>query len=328
MHDSNDSPLPIEAWSADMSAAIDQIREIGQHTLETHRAASDKAAESAEHWKLAERQKDERAALHQLFGSSRLIIEAVEDTRQLMRADDVAVATLHESMHATAAAIESNLANIEEAFLTIRHCALDLLRWTGRAGRIDDSELPSQYRASYARLIAYTPVFKPRLEAMQDELLALREGADVHPDVQLLLSALTRFNAVADTARGFVKSVVEPPLELVFQDTDTLHSDRQKYTTADQRRMATEFNDCCQLLLYDRAEFDRRVEHIRPQLPDGVEASLYVLAADKVRVIFTVDEDPMFEQLTVTLLRVVDKSDCDSAIASVVQDLYSELSDE
>jgi hypothetical protein len=328
MNISNATPFPIDKWSADMKAAIEQICEIGLQTMHTHRTANDKAAETADQWNLAERLEDERSALNQLFESVRQIIQALEGTRRLIHGNDVAEATLHQSMHESATTIDDNLPNFEQALLTVRHSALDLLRWTRRAGHLEESQLPGQYRASYANLLAYTPVFKPRLEAMQHELLEMSHGPAAHQDVQLLLSALTRYIGVVESARAFVRSVVEPPLELVFHDTDTFHDDWNKFEVADQSRLATEFNDCCQLLLYDMAEFHRRVDNVQPKLADGVDASLYVLSVDDVRVILTVDEDPVFEQLIVTLLRVVSVDDFENARDAVIQALYSEMSEE
>lgn len=328
MHVPNDVPIPIDAWLADMNGAIDRICEIRTATLNTHRKASDKAATNADHWKLAERADEERAALHHLLRSAYRVIEAIECTRKLMRADDTADVTVHQSMHDCAEAIDAALPEIEQSLLTIRQSALDLLVWTQHSAYIEGSELPAQYRASYAKLVTYTPILKPRLEAMQQELLSMTQDARVHPNVRLLLTALIRYNAVADSARAFVKRVVEPPLELVFEDTDVLQADWQNFAPADQARLATAINDCCQCLLFDPAEFDRRVDGIQPQLINGMDASLFVLPAGDVRILFTVDEDPVFEQLTVTLLRVVYSDQFDAACTALTQSLYGELTNE
>lgn len=323
MHSSTNTPLPIDKWSADMQTAIDQICEIGLLTLHTHREASDKAAAVADQWHLESRLDDEHAALRQLFDRARLIVEAIEDTRRRMRADDISAA-----MRDCANAIEENVPHITQALLTVRHSALDLLRWTQGSAKIEGSDLPDRYRASYAKLIAYTPIFKPFLESMQHELLALNKGPDHRPDVKLLLSALSRYNAVADSARSFVKSVVEPRLDLVFHDTDTFHQDWQTIAAEEQGHLATEFNDCCQLLLYEPSEFRRRVESIPLQVAEGMEASLFALPVDCRRILFTVDEDPLFQQMTVTLLRVVHVDEFDTALDLVTSALYLGLSED
>jgi hypothetical protein len=327
MHASDNDPLPIDEWSAAMKTAIEQICEIGSRTLQVHRTASDTSAAIADGWQLAERLEDERAALLDLFESARRIVEAIESTRRCVQAD-VSASTQHGSMRQCADVIDENLPHIEQAFLTARHSALDLLRWTQQFGHIEGSDLPAQYRASYAKFIEYSPVFRPRSEAMQQDLLSLAKDKDVHPDVRRLLSALTRYNAVADSARCFVKSVVEPPMELVFHDTESFQADWQTYDAAVRGHLGTEINDCCQWLLYDPARFDRSVQRVRPRLAGDIDASLCVLSVESTRILFTVDEDPVFEQLIVTLLRAVEEGEFESACASVIQDLYRGLTEE
>jgi hypothetical protein len=323
----SDAPLPIDTWSSDMQAAIRQICDIGAQTLQRHRQASSKAAAVADQWRLESRLEDERQALRQLHDGARLVITAVDTSRRLVHSEGVSDAARHRTMRQCAETIDANLPHIEQAILTVRHSALDLLRWTQRSAYIEDSDLPAQYRSSYARLISYAPVFQPVLETMRHDLLSLVRNGDPHPDLQLLLSALTRYIAVTDSARSFVRSVAEPPLQLVFHDTDTFQDDWQKIDAEQQGRLATEFNDCCQLLLYEPAEFNRRVDSVRPPLTDGMEASLCILPIDDKRVLFTVDEDPVFEQLTITLLRVVDAGDVEDACAAMIRALYSGLSD-
>jgi len=260
--------------------------------------------------------KEEQEALLRLF-------DAAEGINGKL---DIAMLQLDaESLGAATTAIEEHLPSIEASFLIVRHAAQDLLRWTRRAGRIEESTLPDEYRAGYARLVSYSPKFKPRFEAMQQKLLKLANTSDAEESVNVLLSAITRYNGVMDTARGFVQAIVAPPLELVFQETSLFVEDWQTCPVEERGRLASELNDCCQFLLYDEAEFGRRAEEVRPQLPDGMEASLFNLPVDAFRILFTVDEDPVFGQLTVTLLRAVQADGYDEACESVIQALYSEL---
>ncbi|MDG2380335.1 MAG: hypothetical protein P8N76_01550 [Pirellulaceae bacterium] len=328
MDHSNDDALPIDAWSADMQAAIAEICDLGQATLARHSTSSVHAAQVAQDWELSKRLEDERIALRQLFDHARQIIETVELTRQQIEDDTTATADLHESLRTCAALIHSSVPELEKAFLTSRHSALDLLRWTQRSGHLADSDLPTQYRASYARLLEYTPVFKPRMEAMQHDLLRLRHDAGLHEDVQRLLSALTRYNGVTDAARRFVQSVVKPPLDLVFHETATFESDWQGLTPDVQSELGTEINDSCQLLLYDPTRFIQQVELMKPTLADGVEASLYVQSVDSWRIFFTVDEDPVFKELRVTLFRVVDQRDFAPTCQWIIEHLYRDLTDD
>jgi hypothetical protein len=315
--------FPTDTWLADMKSAVDRITKLGTLILDMHRRASDKAAQTADNWHLADRIEDERAALLVLIAKVRQIIETVVHCRQEMHAADAKPEQIHEAMERCRTAIESNLPDIEQAFATIRHSALDLLLWTRRAAKIEGSELPDAYRASYAQLVAYAPITKPLMAALQDDLLRLNTQSGLHPHEQRLISALNHYNAVAESARGFVKSVVEPPLELVFHEAETFVDDFQSFLPGQKAALATELNDCCQLLLYDAAAFHQRVEPVRPQLADGMDASMVVLTVDdELKVFLTVDEDPVFAQLVVTLLRVVPENRFVAALDGLTRDLY------
>lgn len=309
-------PVPLEKWKADMTAAVDNICSLGLEILKVHRLAGDKAAVSAENWKLEERQKEEHEALMRLFDATESIIDKLDTAVEQL--DD-------DSFTAAVEAINEHLPCIEAAFLTIRQAAQDLLRWTRRSGRVEGSTLPDEYRACYARLISYTPKFKPRLEVLQQKLLKLANVSDAEGSVQPLLSAISRYNGVMDSARGFVRAIVDPPLELVFQETNLLMKDWETCSVEERGRLASGLNDCCQFLLYDEAEFSKRVKEVNPPLPDGMEASLFALPVEAFHILFTVDEDPVFGQLTVTLLRAV-RADChDEACESIIETLYGEL---
>ncbi len=326
---SNIKPLPIDCWLADMTAAIDRIAELGTSILNTHRLVSDEAAAAADRWHLAERMTDECEALRSMVESVRQIIVSIDECRNLLHEDRTARDDLHQAMNRCADTIDARLPGIEQAFATIRRAALDLLQWTQRSARLDSSTLPSEYRASYARLLAHTPVFKPRMAAFQEDLLVLNQEPQLHPEVQRLISSISRYHAAIDTARRFVQSVVEPPLELVFHETQAFLNDFQSLPPEQMTELATELNDCCQRLLYDPAEFRLRVEYVRTPLAGGLDSSMVVLTlSNDYKVIFTVDEDPVFEQLAITLFRVLPESQYAAAKDELTRVLYEHFSSE
>ena len=64
---------------------------------------------------------------------------------------------------------------------------------------------------------------------------------------------------------------------------------------------------------------------LRSQL-NGYESSLYVLKVlEKLSVILTIDEDPIFDQYIVTLFRAVKQDKLNRAYQSVAESLYQEL---
>ena len=59
---------------------------------------------------------------------------------------------------------------------------------------------------------------------------------------------------------------------------------------------------------------------------NGYESSLYTLkVSSQLRLILSVDEDPIFVQVIFTLFRVVKHDDLDKAYKSVAQSLYQDL---
>ncbi len=326
MSNHDDSPLPLAGWSADMQAAIVEIGEIGSRLLIQHRGVSEMASQIADQWRLRDRLEDERAALGNALSTLHRIWAAIDGTREAMNRTGGDETPLPQSMGECADVIESGLPALQSDFMTIRQCALDMLRWERRFGHIDGSELANDYRAGYARLLAYAPIFRPRLEAMQSDLLQQSRASHAPPELQRLLAALNHYMAVMESARAFVKSVVSPPMDLMFQDTESFQEGWQLLDPSFRGRLATELNDCCQQLLYDAAGFHQLVENIQHPLPGGLSASVYVLPVDAWRMVFTMDEDPVFEQIIVTLLRVVRADELKDVLASLARVLYRDFS--
>lgn len=305
----------VDEWSAAMSAAVLEIDETGRELVAIHRKASDRAEEVCRNWRLEERQAEERLALERLFASGRKILEKLEDALEY---DTPTIQSR------AAEAIERHLPDVERSFLTVRHCAQDLLHWADRHGDPEHHELTAAYRALHGRLTSYTPVFKPRLESFQMRLVAKAAAADADPAVADLLSAITRYNAVLESARRFVAAVVEPPLELVFAETDLFVEDAQRIPLDVRGRVGSELNDCCQRLVYEPSAFAESVRTVEMEHLVGIDSSLVVFESHGIRVLLSVEEDPIFGQLTVHLLRAVGEDDYKSACAEVIRALGEE----
>jgi len=62
------------------------------------------------------------------------------------------------------------------------------------------------------------------------------------------------------------------------------------------------------------------------RLKGGLDSSLYALRVNpKYRVLLTVDDDPIFDRTTMTLLRVVKRDELDRAFKSAAESLYQDL---
>lgn len=293
-----------------MEAAIESISEAGAALLGEHGAAGARAAEVCRNWKLAERQHGERKVLQTMLDASEDMLQSLAP---VLADKETGAAQFTEA----AASIERNLPVIEDAFLELRHCAQDLLHWAQRFAPLEGSSRPDEYRAAHGELIAFAPVFKPRLESLQMALVEKMDGNQPSVEAGRLLSAITRYNGILDTARRFVRAVVEPPLELVFAETDRFLADMQALPLSDRAELASELNDCCQSLQYDRPAFDRRVESVATHQPTGADSSLALFKHRDHHVLLTVEEDPIFEQMTVHLLRVADTAGLPAACSEV-----------
>ena len=322
--------FPFEAWLADMQSAITQICKAGANLFEEHRQASDKAEKAALLWKLESRLDLERDALEQIVQNARSIVTGVLELKPALRSmlehSDMPDTSKWESLIGLhSRRLDKALPAIESNFAEVRHHALDLLRWSSRAGHLEGSSLPDEYRSTYAQLISYAPVFDQLSDSLRDDVEALYERTAGADKIQQLLRQLTRQRQLRHSIRSFLKSIIDPPFELIFEETDSFLSDWENYSNESRLKLATHFNDCCQLLLYDEAAFHQKVESIAPPLKDGMEATLQAMELDNDRILFLVDEDPVFEEVHITLLRIIPSAEFSTARESIVRSLYQEF---
>ena len=118
-------------------------------------------------------------------------------------------------------------------------------------------------------------------------------------------------------------------MELEFRATKKFEKDMDDLPSRDAKRIVEQLNRNCSMLQQDQTAFYRTV--YRPEIPQlkcGMESTLYSMRIGRdLRVLLTVDEDPLFDQLIFTLLRVVRHKDLEKAFRSIAESLYqSELS--
>ena len=85
-------------------------------------------------------------------------------------------------------------------------------------------------------------------------------------------------------------------------------------------------NDCASLFPTQKADVYRKLRRLRlPTNLNGYESSLYTLRISRtLRVIWAVDEDPIFGQVIFTLFRAVKHDDLDKVYQSVAESLYQD----
>jgi hypothetical protein len=115
--------------------------------------------------------------------------------------------------------------------------------------------------------------------------------------------------------------------ELAFHITDDFERGLKNFSTAERDLIANEINSCCENLTGDRQIFYQNTYLPRLiRLERDFDSSLCVLRINpEIRIILSVDDDPIFGQIIVTLFRAVRRSDVDEAFNSVVETLYKGL---
>lgn len=116
-------------------------------------------------------------------------------------------------------------------------------------------------------------------------------------------------------------------MDILIESTRSFEKDLSRLSEDDKAATVKKINDCASLFPVQKADVYRKLRRF-PLLSDlnGYESSLYTLrVSQKLRVILTVDEDPIIEQFIFTLFRVVTQDDFDQAYKSVAESLYKEL---
>ena len=115
-------------------------------------------------------------------------------------------------------------------------------------------------------------------------------------------------------------------MEIKFDITRPFEKDLKKLGAQDRGRVAAAIDRYA-------ATFDTKLDistqhvyrHQKVIMPEGLDSSLYVLrVSPQLRVILTIEEDPLFGQKVVTLFRVVKHDDMGRAFNSIAESLYQQ----
>jgi len=116
-------------------------------------------------------------------------------------------------------------------------------------------------------------------------------------------------------------------VDVLIDSTKGFEKDLAKLSKEERALVVEKINSCAQLFPTQKAVVYRKLHRLHlPSLVNGYESSLYTLRISyKLRLIFAVDEDPIFEQTVFTLFRVVQHGELEKAYKSVAESLYQEL---
>jgi hypothetical protein len=113
-------------------------------------------------------------------------------------------------------------------------------------------------------------------------------------------------------------------VDILIESTKGFEKDIAKLSEDERAAAIQKINDCASLFPTHKADVYRKLRHLPlPTNLNGYESSLYTLRVSRtLRVIWAVDEDPIFGQVIFTLFRVVENDELDKAYQGVAESLY------
>jgi len=116
-------------------------------------------------------------------------------------------------------------------------------------------------------------------------------------------------------------------VDILIESTKSFEEDIAKLDERDRVAVIEKINHYASLFPDHKAVVYHQLHHLHlPSLPNGYESSLYILrTSPKLRVILAIDEDPIFEQIILTLFRVFKRGDLEKVYKSIANSLYQEF---
>ena len=100
-------------------------------------------------------------------------------------------------------------------------------------------------------------------------------------------------------------------MEIVFESTKNFETELATFSQSERTIIVEHLNQYAQLFLTDKPAIFKKLHHFNlvKQIINDYESTLYSLnITDSIRIILTIDEDTIFDQVIFTLFRVVNKS--------------------
>ncbi|AUT04032.1 hypothetical protein CLI64_28660 [Nostoc sp. CENA543] len=117
-------------------------------------------------------------------------------------------------------------------------------------------------------------------------------------------------------------------METLIESTKDFERDLEKFNNKEKFKIVKKLNRYVEILSKNKTFLDKQAFKLKEiKLSDDYDSSLYALIIDKdIRLIVTIDDDPIFDTTVVTLFRVVNTEDASKAYNSVAESLYQDFS--
>jgi len=112
-------------------------------------------------------------------------------------------------------------------------------------------------------------------------------------------------------------------MEVVFDVTDRFEKELSKCERSQQQRWKKAINRAAELFVSDRAGFFTRAKRFRARVYGDLRSSLFVWRlSNDWRLLFTVEEDPLFDRIVITLLSLANHDTFYRSLERVAESLY------
>jgi mRNA-degrading endonuclease YafQ of YafQ-DinJ toxin-antitoxin module len=117
-------------------------------------------------------------------------------------------------------------------------------------------------------------------------------------------------------------------MEILIESTKDFEQDLEKFKNKEKFKIVKKLNRYVEILSKNKTFLDKQAFKLKEiKLSDDYDSSLYALIIDKdIRLIVTIDDDPIFDTTVITLFRVVNTEDASKAYNSVAESLYQDFS--
>ena len=116
-------------------------------------------------------------------------------------------------------------------------------------------------------------------------------------------------------------------MNLLFNSTEDFEQDLRTFDDATRQSIVERVNSVAQSFIENKSSFARQARQpYRIELNNGFDSSLYSVRVEPgIRLVLTIENDPLFEQVNVTLMRVVKRGDLREAYETAARNLYQHL---
>lgn len=113
-------------------------------------------------------------------------------------------------------------------------------------------------------------------------------------------------------------------MRILFQETKSFEKDLRKLPENLKEKVIHSVNEQCLLFAENQRVNSKKMIRLSSKTPYlNNDSSLYEIKVDlKTRVILSIDDDPLFDQLIFTLYRVISPKDFQLALKNISESLY------